>query len=78
LVSNIFKTFQINHTDTSKPVKRALLNEVDETAMRAEFIKKQKELLELKQKTLELELLHIKKQKKEMNKINVSKVNSLN
>jgi len=48
-------------------------------SLREKFIKKQKELLELQQKKLELELLQTKNQieiqkKRSMNKINVSKV----
>jgi hypothetical protein len=48
--------------------------------LREKFIKKQKELLELQQKKIELELLHTKNQiemqkKKTLNKINLSKVN---
>lgn len=49
-------------------------------SLREKFIKKQKELLELQQKKLELELLQTKNQieiqkKRSMNKINLSKVN---
>jgi len=56
-------------------------NDVEEDiSLREKFIKKQKELLELQQKKLELELLQTKNQmeiqkKRSMNKINLSKVN---
>lgn len=74
--------FQVNHTETPKPIQSTLHNEVDEEALRQKVIKKQKELLELQQKKLELELIQtrnqIELQKKKMNKVNLFKVNIFN
>lgn len=78
IVSIKNNNFQVNHTEAQKPVLPTSSTEVDEVALREKFIKKQKELLELQQKKIELELLQTKNQlelqkKRAMNK-NISKV----
>ncbi|VVC32299.1 RNA polymerase II-binding domain,ENTH/VHS,Subunit of cleavage factor IA Pcf11,CID [Cinara cedri] len=70
----------VNTNETPKPIQSTLHNDVDEETLRQKFIKKQKELLELQQKKLELELLQtrtqIEIQKKRMNKVNLFKNSS--
>lgn len=48
---------------------------MEEAALREKFIKKQKELIELQQKKLELELLHTRTQMEIQKRKNMSKVN---
>lgn len=62
IVSKTFYNFQVNHTEAQKPVLPTSSNEVDEVALREKFIKKQKELLDLQQRKIELELLQTKNQ----------------
>lgn len=63
--------FQVNHTEIPKPT---IHNEVDEESLREKFIKKQKELIELQQKKLELELLQTKQQMEIRKKRNLLRV----